>query len=326
MNMQQSIANNYMLIDIGIGRADPMKHSAVASDAAASECKVSGNVPVRTRVGSLGSLTTDLKQVNSKFAAVRTWLYDNTLPFTDVEEGQQKRGKRIVPVNKVPEVLAKLAELKADAFGALDAFMPDYRAYHSARNRADLGRVSDVDMPDPDVLAGKYRITIGAPEPLPVFDVDKLALPAGLAADIAKRHHDRLAKQLDGAKQAAIEGARDHMATVEKQLTDGKRLHQSLLDNAKRHASLLRGMVEGYDNDPRVLEVADLIDERIGSIPNIEQVKHNATRRNQAIRAAGTASKALDAVAKAPSTAKPVAPAASNVVAGDSLLADLLDD
>ena len=54
MNMQQSIANNYMLIDIGIGRADPMKHSAVASDAAASECKVSGNVPVRTRVGSLG--------------------------------------------------------------------------------------------------------------------------------------------------------------------------------------------------------------------------------------------------------------------------------
>ena len=130
MNMQQPVANNYMLIDIGIGRADLMKHSAVASDAAASECKVSGNVPVRTRVGSLGSLTTGFKQVNSKFAVVRTWLYDNTLPFTDVEEGQQKRGKRIVPVNKVPEVLTKLAELKADAFGALDAFMPDYRAYH----------------------------------------------------------------------------------------------------------------------------------------------------------------------------------------------------
>ena len=89
--------------------------------------------------------------------------------------------------------------------------MPDYRQYYSAHNRADLGRVSDVDMPDPDVFAGKYRITIGAPEPLPVFDVDSLALPAGLAADIAQRHHDRLAKQLDGAKQAAIEGAQKHM-------------------------------------------------------------------------------------------------------------------
>jgi hypothetical protein len=115
------------------------------------------------------------------------------------------------------------------------------------------------------------------------------------------------------------------MDVVEKQLTEGKRLHQSLLDNAKRHASLLRGMVEGYDNDPRVLEVADLIDQRIGSIPSIEQVKHNATRRNQAIRAAGTASKALAAVAKAPSTARPVAPAASTVITGDSLLADLID-
>ena len=325
MNMQQSIANNYMVLDLSLGRADPMKHSAVASDAAAAECKVNGNVPVRTRVGALGRLTTDLKQVNSKFASIRTWLYDNTLPFTDCEEGQQKRGKRIVPVSRVPEVLAKLAELKGEAFAALDGFMPDYRQYYSAHNRADLGRVSDVDMPDPDVLAGKYRVTIGAPEPLPVFNVDTLALPAGLAADIAQRHHDRLSKQLDGAKQAAIEGAQKHMDVVEKQLTDGKRLHQSLLDNAKRHARLLRDMVEGYDNDPRVLAIADLIDDRIASIPNIEQVKNNGTKRDQAIRAASTASKSLAEVAKAPSTATPAAPAASNVIVGDSLLADLID-
>ena len=325
MNMQQSIANNYMVLDISIGRADPMKHSAVASDAAAAECRVNGNVPVRTRVGALGRLTTDLKQVNSKFASVRTWLYDNTLPFTDCEEGQQKRGKRIVPVSRVPEVLAKLAELKGVAFSALDAFMPDYRQYYSAHNRADLGRVSDVDMPDPDVLAGKYRVNVGAPEPLPVFNVDSLALPAGLAADIAQRHHDRLSKQLDGAKQAAIEGAQKHMDVVEKQLTDGKRLHQSLLDNAKRHARLLRDMVEGYDNDPRVLAVADLIDQRIGSTLNIHSMKHNGTKRGLAIRAASTASKALAAIAKAPSTATPAAPAASNVIVGDSLLADLID-
>ena len=325
MNMQQTIANNYMVLDISIGRADPMKHSAVASDAAAAECKVDGTVPVRTRVGALGRLTTDIKQVNSKFASVRTWLYENTLPFTDCEEGQQKRGKRIVPVSRVPEVLAKLAELKGDAFASLDGFMPDYRQYYGAHNRADLGRVSDVDMPDPDVLAGKYRITIGAPEPLPVFNVDTLALPAGLAADIAQRHHDRLSKQLDGAKQAAIEGAQKHMDVCEKQLTSGKRLHQSLLDNAKRHARLLRDMVEGYDNDPRVLEVADLIDQRIGSIADIQWMKSNGTKRGQAIRAASTASKALAAIAKAPSTATPAAPAASNVIVGDSLLADLID-
>ena len=56
MNMQQTIANNYMVLDISIGRADPMKHSAVASDAAAAECRVRGNVPVRTRGGALGNM------------------------------------------------------------------------------------------------------------------------------------------------------------------------------------------------------------------------------------------------------------------------------
>ena len=75
------------------------------------------------------------------------------LNLSDCEDGQQKRGKRLVPVAKVPEVLAKLAEMKGEAFAALNAFLPDYRAYYGARNRADLGNVSDVDMPDPDVLA-----------------------------------------------------------------------------------------------------------------------------------------------------------------------------
>ena len=84
-------------------------------------------------------------------------------------------------------------------------------------------------------------------------------------------------------------------------------------------------MVQGYDNDPRVLQIADLIDEQIGSIGNIEKVKNSATLRATAIRAAQTAHKTLGAVSNAPSTAKPVAPAASNVVVGDSLLADLID-
>ena len=57
---------------------------------------------------------------------IRTWLYDNTLPFTDCEEGTEARQAHRSRV-RVPEVLAKLAELKGEAFAALDAFMPDYR-------------------------------------------------------------------------------------------------------------------------------------------------------------------------------------------------------
>lgn len=321
-----TFTNNFMVINVGLGRADPMKHSAVASDVAANGCAVDSAVPVRTRVGVLGRMTVAIREVNSKFAAVRTWIYENTLPFTDCADGQQKRGKRIVPVAKVPEVLQKLAELKADAFAALDAFMPEYREYYAAFNQADLGKVSDVSLPDPDALYAKYYVRLDPPEPLPVVNIDKLALPVGLATDIANRHSERLAKQLDGAKSAAIEGARDHMATVEAQLTNGKRLHASLLDNAQRHASLLRGMVEGYDNDPRVLEVADIIESRIASIPSIEHVRDSHRLRDQALRAAATAKKSLDVVAKEPSIILPTvaAPAANQVESGDSLFSDLL--
>ena len=261
-------------------------------------------------MGSLGRLTTDLKQVNSKFASCPHLAPMTTPALHRLRRRATEARQAIVPVAKVPEVLAKLAEMKGEAFAALDDFMPDYREYYGHAIVVWAATCLTWICLILTCSPVSTTISIDLPEPLPVFNVDSLALPAGLAADIAQRHHDRLTKQLDGAKQAAIEGAQKHMDVVEKQLTDGKRLHQSLLDNAKRHATLLRDMVEGYDNDPRVLEVADLIDQRIASIPNIEQVKYNSTKRDQAIRAAGTASKALAAVAKSPSTAQPVAPAA----------------
>lgn len=322
MSFIESAANNFMLLQVTVRKADPMKRSKVASEAAATSCNVNSNVPVNTRVGSMGTLTSDLKAVNSKYAAVRTYLYEATLPFTDAEDGQQKRGMRLVPVSKVPEVLSKLAELKAAAAESLAEFMPRYRQYYNARQLVDLGTVRDVDMPDPDIIAGKYGIEVTPPQPIPVFDADKLQLPAGLAAEIAARHEQTLAKQLEGAKDAAIDGAKAHMQTIEQQLTEGKRLHQSLLDNAKRHAELLRGMVQGYDSDPRVLQLADLIDEQIGSIQSIDHVKNSTYLRESAVRAAKTVAKGLSDISAAP---KPAAPAATSVITGDSMLADLID-
>lgn len=324
MSFIETAVNNFMLLQVTIRKADPMKRSKVASDAAATQCQVNATVPVNTRVGSLGTLTTDLKSVNSKYAAVRTYLYENTLPFTDAEDGQQKRGMRLVPVSRVPEVLSKMATLKGEAEQALAEFMPRYREYYEARDRVDLGRVSDVDMPAPEIISGKYGVDVMPPQPIPVFAADKLQLPAGLAADIANRHEQALAKQLEGAKDAALNAAKAHMKTVESQLTEGKRLHQSLLDNARHHAEMLRSMVKGYDNDPRVLQLADLIDEQIGSIKSIDHVKHSTAVRDRAVRAAKTVSKGLGDLAAAPK-ANPAPASADTLVTGDSLLADLID-
>jgi len=302
----ENAPHNFLLISVSISVADPMKVSAIASDAARDATKVQGSTPVESRVGRFGSLTDELKKVNSKFHAIRTWQYLNTLPFSTAVEGQDKRGKRLVPVFKVPEVIATLHEMMQAGYDALNVFLPDYARYYAAKNRADLGIVSDVDMPSPEALREKYRVSINPPEPLPVFNIEKLSLPLGLAADIAEKHQAQLVSQLDGAKKYALDECAKHMAKLEKQMTDGVRLHQSLVDETMRHASLIRGMVENFDNDPRVLDVLDLLDEKVAHLAThgIELIKHNQGKRDEVARAAGAVGNVLSQVSNAPSTIK----------------------
>lgn len=325
MSFIETASNNFMLVQVTVRKWKGVHQLKKGSAKAAEDAKANPE-SFRGYVNMLGSNQKALKDVIAKFDAVRTYLRENSLPFSDAGEGQQRRGDRLIAVANVPEVLSKMGELKSEAYAELDAFLPEYDRLRDFAIQHDLGDWrNEVSYPTADEVRGMFAASVTPPKPIPMCDMSALNLPAGLAADIAARHEAALSAQLEGAKDAAIDGARDHMANVEKQLTDGKRLWQSLIDNAKRHATLLRGMVQGYDNDPRVLQIADLIDEQIGSIGNIEKVKNSATLKATAIRAAQTAHKTLDAVSKSTSTAKPVAPAASTVVMGDSLLADLID-
>ena len=94
------------------------------------------------------------------------------------------------------------------------------------------------------------------------------------------------------------------MAKLEKQMTDGVRLHQSLVDETMRHASLIRGMVENFDNDPRVFDVLDLLDEKVAHLAThgIEYIKHNQSKRDEVARAAGAVGNVLSQVSNAPIT------------------------
>lgn len=325
MSFIETASNNFMLMQVTVRKWKGVQKLKSGSAKAAEQAKANPE-SFRGYVNLLGSNQKALKDVISKFDAVRTCLTDNSLPFSDAGEGQQRRGDRLVYVPNLPEVLTNMNALTLEAYAERDAFLPEYDRLRDFAIQHDMGDWrNEVSYPTADEVRRMFSVSVTPPKPIPMCDMSALNLPAGLAADIAARHEAALSTQLEGAKDAAIAGARDHMSNVEKQLTEGKRLHQSLIDNAKRHATLLRGMVQGYDNDPRVLQIADLIDEQIGSIGNIEKVKNSATLKASAVRAAQTAHKTLDAVSKSASTAKPVAPAASNVVLGDSLLADLID-
>jgi len=318
MSFLENLSKSAMILPYSQGKIRTEVKTKLGAEAVQKALSLGRDVPSGATVGALGAMT-DLakKLVNKPLSANRTYMYEHTLEYA--------RGSRLVMVPRVPEVLTKIQENLNAVKAGLDEFMPRYEVYYNSTNgRADMGD-SQITLPTPDKVRASAYITVGVPQPIQPCDLTGLSLPAGLAADIAERTNAKHAAAAEAAKDAAMRDLIKELDNVARQLTAGKRLHQSVLDNARNASRKVREFTEGYDNDPRVLEVAEIIDQRISSIPDIEQVKHNRTLREQAVRAAECGSKSLSQVVKAPSTATPVAPAASNVIVGDSLLADLID-
>ena len=318
MSFLDNLSKSAMILPYTQGKITTEVKTKRGADAVQTALSLGKDVPSGATVGALGSMTSLAKDlVNKPLGANRTYMYNHTLSY--------ERGARLVMVTRVPEVLTAIQENVARVKAGLDEFMPRYEAYYNSTNgRADMGN-SQITLPTPDKVRTSAYITVGVPQPIQPCDLTGLSLPAGLAADIAERTNAKHAAAAEAAKNAGMQDLIKELDKVAKQLTTGKRIHQSVLDNARTASRKVREFTEGYDNDPRVLAIADLIDDRIASIPNIEQVKNSATLREQAVRAAEAGSKTLAEVVRSPSTATPVAPAASNVIVGDSLLADLID-
>ena len=318
MSFLDNLSKSAMILPYTQGKITTEVKTKRGADAVQTALSLGKDVPSGATVGALGSMTSLAKElVNKPLGANRTYMYDHTLSY--------ERGARLVMVPRVPEVLAAIQENLARVKAGLDEFMPRYEAYYNSTNgRADMGN-SQITLPTPDKVRASSYITVGVPQPIQPCDLTGLSLPAGLAADIAERTNAKHAVAAEAAKNAGMQDLIKELDKIAKQLTTGKRIHQSVLDNARTASRKVREFTEGYDNDPRVLAIADLIDDRIASIPSIEQVKNNATLRERAVRAAEAGSKTLAEVVKSPSTATPAAPAASNVIVGDSLLADLID-
>ena len=318
MSFLDNLSKSAMILPYSQGKIRTEVKTKLGAEAVQKALSLGKDVPSGATVGALGAMTDSAKLlVNKPLGANRSYMYDYTLAY--------ERGARLVMVPRVPEVLAKIQDNLSAVKAGMDEFMPQYEAYYSSTNgRADMGD-SEIALPAPDKVRASVYITVGVPQPIQPCDLTGLSLPAGLAADIAERTNAKHAAAAEAAKDAAMRDLIKELDKVATQLTTGERIHQSVLDNARNASRKVREFTEGYDNDPRVLEVAEIIDQRISSITSVELVKNSATLREQAVRAAESGSKSLAQVVKSKSTATPVAPAASNVIVGDSLLADLID-
>ena len=327
--MIEKMAKAFMVLPISVGRV-PLKLDTHLGREGAVKAMGEGidaetGKGVGSTVPALGALTGKAKtMLNRPMGQVRTFCYTETQEF--------ERGKRLVAVPRLPEALTKLADARQQVLKNWEVFRPEYQRYYNLRDgvlvkggRVRNGVACDLPMITPDKLEAAVYVDVGVPERIPTADLSGMALPAGLAADIATRTN---ASQIAKVEAMRTRAMTDMLAQVEKIMVlvdpDGKgeRYSNALFENAGRATRNLREIVESYDSDPRLLQLADLIDEHVTG-RSVDAVKNSATSQERILRATKTVVKGLRDMSKAqPAVPQPTA---TTVVAGDSLLADLID-
>jgi len=322
----KTAANNFLLIDVsvsfwsGVGKfSSAAEKAAIAAGAAADGTRMYKDL--------LGEYHCHLKSVNEHYRRVRTTLADETIPFAKKAEGeQQRRGKKMVNVLRYPDLSASLIDLKDTAEAELSCFLANYDEYRNQALSANFGvwrGEAERLFPTAAEVAGKFAIQISDPAPLPVFNAQQTAnwsLPASMLGKIVERSNSAIAEHLEGAKQTSIDASLKVCEVALKQLTDGKRFNQSIIVNVKREAIKLREMADGYDNDPRIQNIADTMLQGIANVSVVEGWKSNETKKSAARHSAATTVRNLKRMQQSESIA---APEKSEIIMPD-IMTDLI--
>lgn len=180
-------------------------------------------------------------------------------------------------------------------------------------------------IPTKDQFIENCSIEVGLPRRIDTGALKGVSLPAELLADIQQQQAEQAQVKLEGARGQAIKMVKDHLDKISTQLdgADNRRLHDTLITNLQGSAATLRGFVNAYDSDPRILEICDIIDERIASVNSAEVWKNSIGASEVSRRVAIQTSKQLADLGKR--KLPPVTATADSIeIAEGGMLADLL--
>jgi len=324
--INERAVNAFMLMQVSISSHKGFKPLINAVTKIAKATKVADEAKRMTEIlAVLGPLQKPIDEVIAAQSLLRTYLYKQTLAFNQSrEDGQQAKGERLVYTPKVPEIWTMLRTLAHNADNLVRGLQYNWNDMRDNAMTAVRDLSIDVEYMNitGDELAARFSTSVQTPRPIPHASFKNMSLPAGLVQQFEKEANEALTQMLEGAKSQALSEALEHMDLIVKQLTSGTRLSPSLVEHAKTHSEKMRGMVEGYDNDPRIIQMCDDIDKHIGSATT-ERWRDDSTSRDAALTVAKSVSKNLTAIT-APVTPSPVTQQAGGDLAG-GLMADLID-
>lgn len=275
-DISQALAGNYLLVDVTIRRFSGFKKDKQASEDVTAHAGAQHNA-AKVVKDILAGARNELKEVNATQDAIRSYLYNHTLPWSSSVSGRNT-GARLLAAAESINFLKHYKTLHTEYTKALNDFVA---AYASRKSEAmqNLGSLADPsDYPDVSEMGSFFAVDLDM-NPVPATsDFSRLAIPAALTQALG----DRIAGQQKVAMDNAMKDLSERIVTELKRMAvqlgkfgDGEktRLYGSLIDNMKGLVSLLRS--SNFSNDQRLDELADRLTECTKH--DIATIKNNVT-------------------------------------------------
>lgn len=261
--LSQALASNYVLVDLQL-----RSWSGKATDRGASDELIASKGAVRDSGAFVKSLLAsagkELKDVHTMGNALRTFVYNNTLPWS-ASDGA-KRGERVLATTKAIQFLTDLNALKKERDNAVLTLVSvwDQRVAEAIHNLGAMGNPDNY--PASTEVAALFAVTVDL-KPIPaISDFSRLNIPAELSEALSARHEQAAAVQVANAMNDLRDRFVTELQRIETQMgkvaVGGKtRLYDTLITNMQVLVDMAGHM--NLTNNPKLDELIERIKARV---------------------------------------------------------------
>lgn len=274
------LSSNYMLVDMQLRSWSGKRTDRGASDELLTQKQATrdGGAFVKNLLASAGQ---ELKEVHQMGNALRTFVYNNTLPWSSSDGA--KRGERVLATTKAMDFLNDLNSLKREYDRSVINLVNAWpqRVAEAQRNLGALANPQDY--PSAQELPAMFSVSVDL-KPIPaIADFTRLNVPAALAQALGARHEAAAQIQVANAMNDLRDRFVEELQRMERQLAkagagEKTRLYDSLVTNLQLLADMARHM--NLTGNPKLDDLVTRIESKL------LQHKVDAYKDNQSLAAA----------------------------------------
>jgi hypothetical protein len=218
----------------------------------------------------------ELDVINTYVGSVRTYVYENTMPWSD-------SGIRLLPTSRFIEFNQRLNDSEQTFFSYVEDFIRVYPSLITAQAMALGDMFRRDDYPDVDTIEHKFAFRVNF---MPVPRAGDFRIDVG--NDAQKELQEKLAKLADERVEAAMADIRERLKTHLVRMQD--RLGYDEVDGDRKtrkfHDSLVTGALELCDmvKHLNIINDTTLDQARVGLMQALQGVDAKELRTNEAVR------------------------------------------